>query len=431
MLTIHSFSKAILHVDGDCFFASCEAALNPSLKGKPLVTGQERGIVSSLSYEAKAMGIKRGMPVWEAKKICQKIIVIHSDYENYSLFSQRLFSIVRRYTQTVEEYGIDECFADLTGMRRPLRMTYPQMAKKIKQDLESELGITFSLGLGPTKVLAKIASKYKKPSGLTIISGQDIEYYLKQTLIEKVWGIGLNTSALLNHHGIKTAYDFITTDEFWVKKNLSKPFFEIWQELRGVFVYKVDALEKQSRQSISKTKTFSPPSSDKEYVFAQLSKNVENACIKVRRHGFETKKAFFFLKNQQFKFQGVEIKFPKTASPNLILNFIRPYFDNLWRDCEIYRATGIILSDLTDQESSQLDLFGEIIKDKSMVMVYKSLDNLSAKYGKHTVFLGSSLKALSCKNSDRKEFLAKRKSNSFFGKSEKKRLAIPMLGRVV
>ncbi len=432
MLSLHSFPKAILHVDGDCFFASCEMALNPKLKGKPLVTGQERGIASSLSYEAKALGIKRGMPLWQIKKICPQVIILPSDYETYSLFSQRLYNVVRRYTQAVEEYGIDECFADLTGMRRPLRMSYPQIAKKIKEDLDGELGMTFSIGLAPTKVLAKVASKYKKPSGLTIISGQDIEYYLRQTLVEKVWGIGPNTSALLNHQGIKTAYDFIMADENWVRKNLTKPFYEIWQELRGISVYNLNTEEKYNYQSVSKTKTFSPPSTDKEYVFAQLSKNTENACIKIRRHGLEAKKVFFFLKNQQFKFQGTEIKLPKTAIvPSEILKAIRPYFDRLWQKGETYRATGIILLDLTDKKSGQLDLFGLAKKEKIMVMVYKNLDSLSAKYGKHTVFLGSSLKAFIKKPETSREIKAKRTTNLFKGETKRKRLGIPVLGNVV
>jgi DNA polymerase-4/DNA polymerase V len=431
IVTLHSFPKAILHIDGDCFFASCEMALNPALKGKPLVIGQERGIASSLSYEAKALGVKRGMPLWQIKKICPHVIILPSDYETYSLFSKRLYNIVRRYTSAVEEYGIDECFADLTGMRRPLRMSYPEIAKKIKQDLDSELGMTFSIGLGPTKVLAKVASKHKKPSGLTIISGQDIEYYLRQTLVEKVWGIGQNTSALLNHRGIKTAYEFITTSEDWVKQNLTKPFYEIWQELRGIKVYDLATAEKHDYQSISKTKTFTPPSSDKEYVFAQLSKNVENACIKVRRHGLAAKKVFFFLKNQQFKFQGAEIKLPKiTTIPSEILSLIRPCFDKLWQGLGPYRATGIILSDLTNEKTGQLDLFGQAKKDQAMVMVYKNLDNLSAKYGKHTVFLGSSLAAMSRQHDGNRGIKAQRKDNLFKGETQRKRLGIPLLGSV-
>jgi DNA polymerase-4/DNA polymerase V len=162
-LTIRGFPRAILHIDGDAFFASCEQARNPLLKGKPVVTGKERGIAASMSYEAKAKGVTRGMPLWQIKKICFGVILLPSDYETYSLLSKRFYAIVRRYTPQVEEYSIDECFADLTGLRRPLRMSYDEMAESIKRDLDTELGFTFPVGLGPNKVLAKVGSSGKNP----------------------------------------------------------------------------------------------------------------------------------------------------------------------------------------------------------------------------------------------------------------------------
>jgi DNA polymerase-4/DNA polymerase V len=153
-LTLHSFPRAIAHIDGDAFFASCEQSRDPSLQGKPVITGKERGIVASMSYEAKAWGVTRGMRLFEVKRLCPDAVLLPSDYETYSLLSTRFCAIVRRYTPDVEEYSIDECFCDLTGLRRPLRMSYEQMAERIKQDLDTELGFTFSVGLAPNKVLA-------------------------------------------------------------------------------------------------------------------------------------------------------------------------------------------------------------------------------------------------------------------------------------
>ncbi|MCZ6875870.1 MAG: DNA polymerase IV, partial [bacterium] len=156
VLSLRSFPRAIIHIDADAFFAACEQARDPRLKGKPVVTGRERGIASAVSYEAKALGIKRGMRIQEIRDICPDIIHLPSDYETYSLYSVRMFSIVRRHTTQVEEYSIDECFAEITGLRRPRRMSYEAIAAHIKQDLERSLGITFSVGLAPSKVLAKI-----------------------------------------------------------------------------------------------------------------------------------------------------------------------------------------------------------------------------------------------------------------------------------
>src|SRR5262244_2717131 len=152
-------------------------------------------------------------------------VILPSDYETYSLLSKRFFAIVRRYTPDVEEYSIDECFADLTGLRRPLRMSYLKIAARIKKDLDTELGFTFSVGLAPNKVVAKIASKWQKPSGLTAIPGKELPQYLAQLPIENVWGIGPQTTALLHKHRVKTALQFAQQPEAWVKKYCSKPFY--------------------------------------------------------------------------------------------------------------------------------------------------------------------------------------------------------------
>ena len=118
---LHSWPNAIVHLDGDAFFASCEQSIHPELKGRPVITGAERNIVASMSYEAKALGIKRATPLWEAKKICPGLVVLPSDYETYSLISKRMFAIMRRCTPVVEESSIDEGFADIKGLRRLYR----------------------------------------------------------------------------------------------------------------------------------------------------------------------------------------------------------------------------------------------------------------------------------------------------------------------
>ena len=133
-LALHAFPRAILHIDGDAFFASCEQSRRPKLQGRPVVTGKERGIVASMSYEAKARGVTRGMRLSDIRKVCPDAVILPSDYETYSLLSKRFFAIVRRYTPDVEEYSIDECFADLTGLRRPLRMSYLKIAAHMKKE---------------------------------------------------------------------------------------------------------------------------------------------------------------------------------------------------------------------------------------------------------------------------------------------------------
>ena len=283
-LTISSWPQALVHIDGDAFFASCEQALHPEYRGLPVITGKERGIVAAASYEAKAKGISRGVPLWEVKKICPDAIILPSDYETYSLFSKRMFQIMRRFTSQVEEYSIDEGFADLTGLQRPFHCSYSAIALKMKTAIESELGITVSVGLSLSKVLCKIASKYRKPSGFTAIPGREIHKFLQVTPVAKIWGVGPRTAAYCQKLGINTALDLATKSEDYIKKYFTKPHWEIWQELNGHSVYEVTTEAKDDYLSISKTKTFTPASNNYEFVFAQLTKNLENACIKARRH---------------------------------------------------------------------------------------------------------------------------------------------------
>ena len=427
-LSIHGFPRAILHIDGDAFFASCEQAGDPALRGKPVITGKERGIVASMSYEAKARGVTRAMRLFEVKKLCPDAVLLPSDYETYSLLSKRFFSIVRRYTPEVEEYGIDECFADLTGLRRALRMNYIEIARRIKNDLDAELGFTFSVGLAPNKVVAKIGSKWNKPSGLTAIMARDIHVYLKALPVEKVWGIGPQTAAYLEKQGIRTALAFARRGEGWVRAHLTKPFCEIWRELRGEFVIPLETSEKTTYASIQKAKTFTPSSSDREFVLAQLSKNIENATMKARRYGLAARGAVIFIKTQDFRSAGMEVRLSRpTAFPNDILLAVTPAFDELFHPALSYRQTGVVLIGLEEDRTVQLDLFGAALRAEQMRRLYGSVDEVRRKYGKHAVHLGSSFLANQfAQHLGERGDIPKRKETLLKGESERKRLGIAM-----
>jgi DNA polymerase-4 len=428
----YSFPRAIVHVDGDSFFAACEIARNPRLKGKPVITGKERGIVSACTYDVKAKGVTRGMRLDEARKLCPEAIVLPSDYETYSLFSERMYEIVRRYTPAVEEYSIDECFADITGMRRVNKMNYRDMAHAIKQELFVELGISFSVGLSATKVLAKIGSKWKKPDGFTPIPLNEAPKFLAKTPVEHVWGIGPNTAAYLNKFGIRTALEFAQKDEPWVRAKVSKPIVELWHELNGTMKLELVTEKKESYQSIEKTKTFTPPSRDERFIFSQLSKNVENACIKARRWNLASPTIFFFLKTQDFKYHCLEVKLPHpTNVPQDILREIAKYFPQLYRRGVMYRTTGITLMRLQAADPAQLDLFGKVQESEARRTVFESVDEISERYGKHVVFLGSSFDAMKYgAHLGERGDAPERTRQLFKGETSRRRLAIPMLGEV-
>ncbi len=428
-LTIRSWPQAILHMDADAFFASCEQAIHPELRGKPVITGKERGIVAAASYEAKARGVKRGMGYIDVKKLCPEAIIVPSDYETYSLFSVRMFEILRRFSPDVEEYSIDEAFVDLTGLRRSFHCSYGMIAAQIQETVEKELGITVSAGVSLSKVLAKIGSKHNKPHGLTVIPGRDIHLYLEKLPVEKIWGIGPNTSAFLNKLGIRTALEFTRRDEEFIKKHLSKPYWEIWCELNGMSVYPVMTESKGSYQSISKTKTFTPPSTDRTFVFAQLSKNLENACIKARRHKLAATRLIIFLRKKDFRDIGVELKLSHpTAYPAELFEALKEGFDQIYQSVIPYRLTGVVLSGLTPEDRVQFTLFDDTARIEKIAKIYHSVDALSTRFGKHTLQHASSLPAkLQGQHEGQRGDIPVRRTDLFKGENRRQRLCLPML----
>jgi len=427
ILKLSSWPRAIVHIDGDAFFTSCEEVIHPELRGKPFITGGERGIVACASYAAKMIGIKRGVPLHEARKIFPGLIVLPSDYETYSLFSRRMFAIMRRFTPDVEEYSIDEAFSDITGMRRALHSSYEDIALQMKETIERELGITVSVGLSITKVLAKVASKYKKPAGMTVIKGRDIPQYLKDLPVEKIWGIGPATTNYLAKLGIRTALAFAQLPEKTVRKKFTKPGVEIWQELRGDLVYPVTSEEKSSYASISKTKTFTPPTSDADYLFAQLMRNMESACIKARRYALAPKKIEVFLKKQNFDSAGSEAVLSRPcACPLEFSDVVRDLFDACYHPCELYRATGVILLDLVADGNLQYTLFDNSVQAEKIQGLYDVADELGQKFGKHTVHLGSS-HLIENRGKGRRGVPTTREQTQLRGETKRRHLGLPLI----
>ncbi len=369
------------------------------------------------------------MRLFEVKKVCPDAVILPSDYETYSLFSLRMFEILRRFSPDVEEYSIDEAFVDLTGLRRSFHGPYAMIAKKMQETVERELGITVSVGVSLTKVLAKIASKHNKPHGLTFIPGKDIHTYLCKLPLEKVWGIGPNTSEFLRKFGITTALEFAGKDERFIRKHLSKPYREIWHELNGRSIYPVVAESKSSYQSISKAKTFTPPSNDETFIFAQLSKNLENACIKARRYRLSATRLIVFLRTQDFRNTGIEMKLSRpTAYPADLFGPLKEGFNRVCRPDVLYRQTGVVLGGLTSEEGFQYTLFDDPARIENMARIYDAIDRLSEKFGKYTVHHAASLPTkLQALHEGERGDIPGRVRDLFRGENKRQRLGLPVV----
>ena len=425
--TLASYPTAILHVDADAFFTSVEQAIHPSLKRQPIVTGKERNIISCASYEAKALGIKRGLPLFRAKRLCPKLVILPSDYETYSLYSKRMFSIIQRYTPLIEENSIDENFADISGFRRIFHAPYEQIALQMQNAIKEELDITVSIGLSLTKSLAKLASDFRKPGGLTAVQGRHIHILLQQIPLGKVWGFGPNTVQLLAKYGLKTAYDFAIKPENWVNHLLGKVGREILAELRGKVVYPVTPGEKASYATISKCRTFTPSSAIKEFVYATLVRNVESAFTKMRRHKLKAKTITIILREQDFNQTGIETDLSHpTASTQEMIPIIKTLFERLFKDNTEYRATIVVLGKLAEDRREQYELFEDRLRIERLSGVTKVVDKINEHFGKHTLSLAPTLFLKRTEQSSR-DTQPMRKNTLLQGETRRRRLNLPLL----
>jgi DNA polymerase-4/DNA polymerase V len=385
-------------MDGDAFFVAVEIAKNPKLKGKAVVTGEEKGIVTALSYEAKALGVTRGLPVFQLKKLFPKVIILPGDYRSYAIYSQKMFDIVRRYADDVEEYSIDECFADLTGLDKPLKMSYRQIAERIQKEIMDELSVSVSIGIAPTKVLAKVASKWKKPFGITVIEKEGIEDFLKNTTIGKIWGIGRQTTNFMHKMNIDTGYDFISKNVSWIREHLARPYETLWQELKGDSLLAIDPKPKTDYSSIQKTRSFHPATNDSIFLLSRLSKNIEEACAKARHYKLIPKKLSFFLKTRNFEYHRCVIPLSApTNAPELLLKLIEEQFNTIYQKGVLYRTTGVTLFELVPSSASQSDLFGGTDRAHKFEAIHNQIDSLENKFGKKVVYLASTHRALKAK----------------------------------
>ena len=201
--------RRIIHVDMDAFYASVEQRDRPELRGKPVAVGgspESRGVVAAASYEARTFGVRSAIPMARAVRLCPHLTILRPDFSKYRNVSQQVFGIFREVTPLVEGLSLDEAYLDVTenAWNEPLGVT---VAKRIKERIREVTGLTASAGVAPNKFLAKIASAWRKPDGLTVIAPERVESFLQQLEVDALWGVGPVTEARLRERGINKLVD--------------------------------------------------------------------------------------------------------------------------------------------------------------------------------------------------------------------------------
>jgi DNA polymerase-4 len=206
--------RRIVHIDMDAFYASVEQRDDPSLRAKPVAVGgrpDQRGVVAAASYEARAFGVRSAMSMAQAVRLCPALMIVPPDFSRYRSASNAVFSIFREVTPLVEPLSLDEAYLDVTenAWHEPLATN---VARRLKERIRAETGLTASAGVAPNKFLAKIASGWKKPDGLTVISPDRIEPFLQRLPVDALWGVGPVTARKLRARGIDRLVDVRTAD---------------------------------------------------------------------------------------------------------------------------------------------------------------------------------------------------------------------------
>ncbi|MBI5599883.1 MAG: DNA polymerase IV [Deltaproteobacteria bacterium] len=228
--------RVVMHVDMDAFFASVELKKRPELRGRPLIVGgagdpARRGVVSAASYEARKFGIRSGMPLRTAARLCPEAVFLPVDFEAYEGESERFMAMLRGYTDLVESFGLDEAFLELRvkegedAFKKSL-----DCARDIKKRVREEMGLTCSVGVGPNKLIAKLASDMKKPDGFSVIKEKDVEKTLRDMPARKLWGVGEKTERRLKFLGIKTIGEIAKTPLRHLERNFGPSFGRMLHE---------------------------------------------------------------------------------------------------------------------------------------------------------------------------------------------------------
>lgn len=363
--------KVIMLVDMNSFFASVHQALDPSLQGKPVIVcgdpSKRRGIVLAASYEAKKpYGIKTGMTVNEAKQKCPGAVFISPCYRQYISFSTRIINILKRFSPLVEPYSIDEAFVDVTGCTHLLGNPQ-QIAADIKRQIKNEVKVSCSIGIGPNKLLAKMASDFEKPDGLTTLNYKDVPAKLWPLPVRKLFGVGSRYEKHFQKLNIKTIGDLANFPVEILKKKFGLMGEILHLSANGIDYSPVEPSSLQYIKSIGNQVTLPKDYRGYEEIKVIILELAEHVCYRARTAGCLGKTVSLTLKDNYFVTRTHSATMPQPSNiTNEIYQTALMLMHRHWNSSARVRAVGLALSNLTDGCSRQLSITTDLIKQEKL-----------------------------------------------------------------
>lgn len=342
----------IIHLDMDAFYAAVEELDNPKLKGKPVIVGgsSNRGIVTTANYQARKFGVHSAMPIFMAKQKCPHGIYVPTRKDRYSQVSKEVFDILHEVTDLIEPLSIDEAYLDISH----IDMEAIKVAEIIRKRVYEKVGLTMSIGISFNKFLAKIASDWNKPNGLTIIDKDMIPDILLPLSIGKVYGIGQKSEKRLNKIGIYVIEDLMGLSEGFLEQLLGKSGKEIYQRIRGIDNRSVNPIRERKSLGIERTFIATKDRQVLNNYLYNFSKEIEESLIRKNLRG---KTITLKIKDQDFISHSRSLTINEYIySHAKIYSISQSLFDEITLKKKI-RLIGLTVSNLIDDEFVQLSFF--------------------------------------------------------------------------
>ncbi len=383
--------RQIIHLDMDAFYASVEVLDNPELKGKPVIVGgpKQRGVVSAASYEARKFGVHSALPTAQAMALCPQGFFLPVRMARYKEVSDQIFEIFHRFTPLVEPLSIDEAFLDVTASQQ-LFGPAEAIARRIKNVVREDIGLTVSAGVAPSKLVAKIASDLNKPDGLTVVPEGKVRQFLSPLPIERLWGVGRVTQKDLSLLNVKTMGDLSRLPKDLLQRRFGQQGLQLYFLSKGIDDREVQPERKA--KSIGREETFPEDIREKERAGKELLALSHRVAKRLRRH--KAAGQTITLKVTYHDFTRITRSLTVPAATDDGRKIYRVCLD-LLEKTEIgkksIRLLGIYLSHLTKPGEGQLFLFDQNNGFKKGTKLNNALDAIQEKYGDQAIRPGSLL----------------------------------------
>lgn len=385
-------------VDCNSFFCSVEKVFHPGLKGKPVcVLSSNDGCIVALTPEAKALGLHRGDPIFKVKEIVEHhhVRLFSTNMMLYAAMSKRVNNILRTAVPHIETYSIDESFLYLDGMEKYHDLE--DFMRKVADKVMLYTDIPVSVGIAPTKTLAKMGSKFAKQyKGYRSVCMIDTEEKRRKALalfeLSDVWGVGRQTLAKLNYWGIRTPLEFADKKESWVRSRFTKPGVQTWMELNGIPC--IDTSEVAQRQTICTSRSFGNMVTDYSELQASVASFAAGCANKLRGQHSMASSVTVFVSSNRFREDLPQYSNVRTLTLPLptcdtieITQAALAILKEIYQEGISYKKTGVILGDITDASYIQQDLFDKVRKRPERMQLMKSIDGLNHRFGLKKVHL--------------------------------------------